>query len=131
MKKNLHKFKVGDRVKIIGNSAGHNIAIGTKVKIRQVSGAGVNTVYSFEGFTYNAYERDIEAVSFSRKDIEAEIDEMEAEINSMNLKLKFMQDMNLDEYDEDEFRIYGILSAVEGKGTKMEKARLIKKLLDE
>lgn len=133
MKKNLQeKFKAGTYVKIVANTASHNIPIGTRVKIGgSAGGSGPTATYRIEGYAPYVYARDIVAMSSTKKDIEAEIDEMEAEINSLNLKLKFMQDMKLDEYDEDEFRIYGILSAVEGKGTKLEKAKLIKKLLDE
>lgn len=129
----------GKRVKVTRNTGGHNYgAAGTVFTVEPsayISSSGIasaiaggNTIL-FTEFTV--------ITDYTEKDIKEQIDslkkqkkELDSEISVFEARLKFMKAHGLDKFDEDEFKVFSTLDALEdAKTSKMEKAKIIAKLI--
>ena len=59
----------------------------------------------------------------------AEIGKLNAEIEMYENKIKFMEENDLKEFDEDEFKVYHVLCQLKKKGSDIDKAKAIAKLI--
>lgn len=128
-KATVNQFKVGNTVKVVGNTAGHGSSIGDIVTITRISYPSIwCKTSSGQIWTYN--RNDLKIAACSKKDLESNIKEFEAEIKAAKLKIKFIEDTGSEEFDEDEFKIYNALTVLDGAKSKIEKARILKDIIN-
>lgn len=68
-------------------------------------------------------------ITYDKETIKKEIDELKAEIKEKESKLECMEEMGVEEYNEDEVKVYTALKALGSKSSLIEKTKTIAKLL--
>ncbi len=130
-KAKVSKFKVGDAAKVINNTAGHGSKIGEKVIITWANSNGSSyNARAANGGVYAYNPIDLASAVTSKKDLETFIEEQEAEITTAKMKLKYLKETDSEEFDESEFKIYNALTILDGAKSKIEKARILKDILN-
>lgn len=129
---------VGKKVKITGNSTNHLFKIGQIVKITHCYGTSQNlSAISIDGNSvqYGIGQTDYE-ISFTLKDVQNEIKDMDNKLVEIkqekqywNDVIKYMSEINSEEFDETEFKAYQILKTIDDKTSIIEKSKLIAKIL--
>lgn len=78
----------------------------------------------------------IEMATLSMEDMKAQEESISKEIKSLQedkkilkMKMDFMKKNKLDEFDEDEFKAFSILKALQDAGSDLEKAKVIAKIV--
>lgn len=131
---------VGKQLKVIGNTAGHNVSMGTIITVLRVNYPTTpNPVYiaNVNGGNRSFYIEDvelcpltIEQISDAIKALDTEIEANKKEQEVLRSKIKFMQENKLDVYDEDTFKVYHTLKLLDNdKLSKIEKSNLISQLI--
>jgi hypothetical protein len=129
-------YKNNQKVKIVGNSTAHGFPMGEVVTLVSgvtkafSSGGNLATATGVNGMRWNVRCIDIAPLALSKKEIAESIKEYEASIDSLRSKLEFIEEVGSEEFDEDEFKIYNALKALDKKGTRIEKARALKAILN-
>ena len=137
-KKNMTKFKTGDKCVFLGAQVGKafsniNLAKGTKVTILgpyNYSGQCGSEGYNLQanginaGFAY-AYELGYDIIKI--EDLEKEITDAKSELEIMESKLEFIKQFGLKSFDEEEFKAYKVLKVM--GFDDIEKAKEIVKIL--
>ena len=72
---------------------------------------------------------ELDWLTLSKKIIEQEIADCKASIAENESKLKWMKDTKSEIFDESEFKVWQVLSALDSKSSKIEKTRAIAKLI--
>lgn len=143
------KFKKGDKVQLKG-SIGSNVLSAYGLEIGD-EGTVVRGSYGY--YDIDIYCRKFEKVqrlsfetrhldlvkSTSREKIEAKIETIKEEIarwnnvvDELKAKIKYMDEVGSDTFDENEFKAYQTLTIIEKGGlSKLEKARAIAQLLNQ
>lgn len=117
---------IGKKVKIISNSSGHAIPIGTEGIVERQQG---NQLF-LKGNGSWFYLTDVKILDTSKDDIAKNIDKLKSEIAIAENQLKFMDDNGLENYDEDQFKVYQTLTTLEDATlSKMDKAKMIADLI--
>ena len=119
------KFNPGDRVKIVKDTAGHGIEPGTFVTISYRQGR----MYFIEEYGMSINPCDAEKSALTMKELKKELKEAKAVVETINMKIKFMKANKLEEYDENQYKVYAALQALKGKTSDIEKAKLIADLM--
>lgn len=128
------EFLSGKRVKFIGNKSGHNQPIGTVVELSTIG--NITTQY-YTGLPYTVYFYDVcllidETVADIEEAMKCQQEIMSSarkEIGVLESKKKFMQDNNLEVWNEDEYKVYTVLQALKTKKSDIEKAKVIAELI--
>ena len=94
------------------------------------SGGNLATATGVNGIRWSVRCIDIAPLPLSKKEIAESIKEYEASIDSLRSKLEFIEEVGSEEFDEDEFKIYNALKALDKKGTRIEKTRALKAILN-
>ena len=143
------KFKAGDKVKLKSNiPASVLLSYGLEVGDEGTVVRGYNGYYNIN--IYCRVQERVEQLSFdvryldlvkstSREKIESKIESIKAEmekqsalIAELNSKLKYMDEVGSDTFDENEFKAYQTLTIIEkGNLSKLEKAKAIAQLLNQ
>src|SRR5687768_2697147 len=108
-------IKVGTKVKIIGNTAGHQIPIGRVVVVSRVRNEGGNpeeTLYNFVGQNYAAYARDIAPVIITKKELLEEKAKLLNGAADIDTQIKIMEETGMEEYDDEKVRILMTLKEI-------------------
>lgn len=139
------KFKVGAKVTLIDYPGmGNNLRkyIGKVFTITNlmgftnqtsstyfdVAGDGIQSLYN-KGYT--PYARYFEIVSQTIKDFENDNKELQKQIDENNLKIQFMKESGLEEYDDTQIKVYKTLQLLKKKDLNdVEKSKLIAKLIN-
>lgn len=120
---------LGRKIKIKGNSYGFGgVVMGTTSKITRV----VNQTYYIEGSSNGVYLalNDFDLLPITKEEIENEIKDLNAKIAKLNFQKQFMADNNLDEFDENQYKVFQTLKTLEDPNTnQMEKAKIIADLI--
>ena len=138
--KEANKALVGKQLKVIGNTAGHQVPINTIITVASVNYPTTpNPVYvavvngSNRNFNIEDVEfcpLTIEQIQEAIKDLDTEIEANKKEQEVLRSKIKFMQENKLDVYDEDTFKVYYTLNLLDNdKLSKIEKSKLISQLI--
>lgn len=126
------KIKLGDRFKLNTTAYGqYGYSIGDVVVITYANNAGNVNV---QDVNYNLQQisisrSHIDAILYNKETVKQEINELKAKIKEKETKLEFMEEMGVDEYDEDEVKVYTALKALGSKSSLIEKTKTIAKLL--
>lgn len=130
-------YKVNEVVRVVGNVSGHGFLIGESIKLTYVpktfgkGKVGLATAMSQStGSRWGVNFEDVSKLSSSKESILSEIKEYEISIKNLRAKLEFIEEVGSEEFDEDEFKIYNALKALDKKGTRIEKARALKAIIN-
>jgi hypothetical protein len=128
-----HKFKEGDLFKPKSNNHGHAYQIGQvyKVMSRQPGGGGYYMGADLHGNMINnwIFHSDMEPASMTKANLEKERSDLEAKIAEVDLKLAFLQETGLTEYDPDEYKIHKALAVLDSTTDSIKRTKLLAKLM--
>ena len=125
-------FKVGDRIKVVANSCNHNYQIGRIYIVSYVNAMARSlTASDLNGrLGNNLIYADIELVLPNRADIESEIRSLTEQVRELEAKLDYLDENDLDECEENDFRAYRVLTLIEDQNMdKKEKLSIIAKYM--
>jgi hypothetical protein len=128
-------MKIGDIVKPVANTVGHNYIIGKKYAIANPynNGGGIACWYlrdletGINGTSYIA-ETDLALFSLNKKELDDRIKKMEFEIERDKKMMEYLESENKDEVDSTEFFAWYIVQIMESTDPK--KKEKISKLLN-
>lgn len=130
-------YKVNEVVKVVDNISGHGFLMGDSIKLTYIpktfgkGKTGLATATSEStGSRWNVNFEEIRKLSSSKESILSEIKEHETSITALKSKLEFIEEVGSEEFDEDEFKIYNALKALDKKGSRIEKARALKAIIN-
>lgn len=128
-----HNVKVGQLVKVKGNSNSHNYEIGETYRVIQM-GIGSNTVIAesldgeWSGNNLSIYDTEITVCT--KEYFENQIKSLQNEIDDCKSILVWMDENDKAEYDMSEHKVWKALTTIEDSNiSKMEKVKLIASLL--
>lgn len=131
-------FKKGDIIKVTANSGGANYTIGQNYRVILVN-YDLLVCETLDGSWRgnNLFSKDcvpacltIDSFKAENEGIKKEIENLKSQIKSNDDLIKWMTDMDIEEYDENEHRVFIALSAIDDKKlSKLEKAKLISGLI--
>ena len=124
--------KIGDKIKIVYNGAGHNLPIGSVHTVTNITNNTYGDIYvaSPHGGSLTVYAGDFELVPQTVEEIEKNIAELKEEISVLESKVEFMKINNLEEYDEMQFKAFSVLQLLKASKSDIEKAKIIAKLIE-
>lgn len=135
----MKKDYKGKIVKIVDNTANHGFAIGSEVKIlSEQNNCGQRMFQARKGRnTFNLFEADFVLTNQTVADMLETIEiakkkksEIDAEILDLEESIKFMQENNLEIFNEMEFKTYQVLKTINENTSDLEKARMIAKIIE-
>lgn len=127
----MKNYKVNQKVRITANPQSIHPGDGVVtlpnpgtglVQVRMTSGP--NT-----GGTYNIYTASVKPVVLSKKELQAEAKDLENELSEVRDRMAWMDEAKTEEYDEDEFKAWRALSALDSDLSKLEKVKILAKLM--
>jgi len=120
---------IGKKVKIVTNTSGHGIPIGTVGIIKSKNPSNQNQYY-LEGNASWFYEKDVEVLSMTKADLDESISKLENEIAELKTKQQFMADNNLEEFDGNQYKVFIAISTLNDNSSIIEKAKVIAGLIN-
>jgi hypothetical protein len=134
--KNPDRGLIGKRVKIVGNTTGHQYGIGTIVKIEQwLNNNGLNVIIK-QGGQYVSLN-DMELIPMTIEELKKEsveninrIKDIEIENDIISAKIEFMETNGVDECDDETFKVMAILKKMnDATMTDLDKAKAISSII--
>lgn len=115
---------IGRKVKVINAAGGVPVGINSKV-------ASINGMLILEGYPQcSLYPHEVQLISCTKENIECEISCLEKEITSQRSKLQYMTENNLEEFDENQYRVFQTLKTLDNKEiTQVQKSKIIAELI--
>lgn len=102
---------------------------GTEAVIDSIN-IGTPNYYYLKGYPGIIFKsEDLQLISLTIAELRNQVKEKKIEIAEIENKLKICKDLELDEYDEELVKVYNILSIVESKKSKIQKAQAIKEFI--
>jgi hypothetical protein len=119
------ELKVGDVVKMANSRfAGYGYSKGDIVNITYKNGSSLNI--QKEGCSsISVTAADLEISHQTKGEIQAEIKRIEEALKVRKDRLKWMEETKSELYNEEEFKVWQILSTMDSKSSKIDKARAI------
>jgi hypothetical protein len=142
MEKKLSKWsdlKKGMKFKVISNTSSHNYEVGkvyTAARaISNSSGTQANNIaLEINGNYINIWDIEIISSIIKLEDIKEELEDLEKSYikakKELTSKIKFCKDNNIEEYNENEYKIYKVLFELDKDSTLVEKAKVISSLIN-
>lgn len=126
-------IKVGDKLKIKKLDNGisqYGYKIGQIVTVTYNHANTIN-IQDEEGILQqvNVTLGSLEALSYTKEEIEKDIKELEVKIKSLKDKLAWMKKTGNTEYDETEFTVWQTLETIDSNASQADKAKAIAKLI--
>lgn len=123
------KFKVGDKVKVVGNSNSHCTPNGTVLTISCIF---PNSHYNVAERVNIAFmERDLIAYLSTRTEIAEEVIELEERLKNSREKLSWLAEVGQEEFDEMQFKVYRAIQTLKDQNNPIEASRLITQIIRE
>ena len=130
----MSKFKVGDRVEVVANTANHGVAIGTKSVICGLPPA--HGAFRIKDHNLNFNEHDLKLCHMTKEDLEGDLklaqekaEKAQDDVEMVEAKIAYMDETGSETFDENEFRCYEALKIIEGEDDRLAKAKAIAKLV--
>lgn len=135
MKKYLNWKDVpkGTKFKVVRNTNGHNYPLNTTLTTKKNKPFGASASDVAVEFTGNSLHiLDCQFSGDTISEIKKQQKELQEQITILNSKIKLMEELELDEYDENVIKVHQTLTLIDKKGiSKIEKAKAIAKLINE
>jgi hypothetical protein len=140
-KKSMDKFKVGDKVKLRPAPKGKPSSSNSNINLggTYVIGGQHDTGNIYKGYYITnvaganagwVYEHEITSFEETKEDITKQIEELQSEIDCLKSKLNWMNEVGVDIYDEDEFKVYETLKTLQNDSLDIKsKTKLIASLI--
>ena len=139
-KKNMNKFKVGDKVRLQPTPKGklssgntyrdQGLTFVIEKPYTNPSGSGYYIMFESGGSAGYVYEYEMRRFEETKEEIIEEIEELQSQIDCLKSKLDWMDEVGVYIYDENEFKIYETLKTLEnGELGIKEKTKLIVSLI--
>lgn len=125
------QYKVGDKFTAKAGSTGHNYVVGTVYTVatkNNDSYCGQDCNGTFGNWIASA---NMVPVNLTVAMLEEEKKRLSAMMMDVEAKLTFVKEHGLESFDPKEFLMYQTLSKLEECGNKMERVRLVMKLMKE
>lgn len=130
-------FKVGERVKVTNNTAGHNFAVGMTAKIAHSYNNGQyhpTATYQLmdekgSRLSNNIYHQDLELCAASRADILKEAESLRSQIAALDAQIAYLDETKSDQFDDLEWRCYKALKAIKDSTDTVETSKVVAKLV--
>lgn len=130
---------VGKTVKLVsdnGSVAAMQSRTNTRFKVKSVNFGSPMYIY-VEGIPNYFFHTELEIADPATteelndeiKFINSEISSYKEKISELKLKIKFMKENNLKEFDEDQFKVFSVLKALNENSSDIEKAKIISELI--
>lgn len=122
---------VGKTITITGIGSNHGYgSIGSKVKVCAVylhssTAVRLNNSGAYINFT------EFTAEPVTRKEIAAEVTELEIKISDLKSKVEFMDAQKLDSFDDNKFKVFAVLQELKTSSSDIDKAKAIAKLINQ
>jgi len=126
----VDRKNIGKTATVIANTAGHNVPLGSSVKIDSCPNANL---YSglWGTYRYNFYPCDLRIEPITKEELENRLKELSQESKICHDKLDFLNEIGSDEYNETEFKVYQVLRELDNKTmSKFDKTKVIAKIID-
>ena len=123
------KLVKGTKVTVTANISGHAYEIGKPYKLW---GKNANLWILEENGkrgNWNISEDEFQLQATTREEFEKEIEGIEKTLADLNAKVDWMDKNKIVEFDETEYKCWSALKALDSKGTAMDKAKIIAKLI--
>lgn len=127
------EIKIGKVYQVVSRKSWHCIPINAKVTINTRystsstnGGSWYTKEYPAGGYVFGT---DLIEVLVNKEDIKKDIKEKQEEINDLKLKLKFIEENGLEEYDENVFKSFKVLQLLSTSKSDIEKAKIIAELI--
>lgn len=117
-------FRVGERVKVVGNTSQHNIPLNTVLTVRGYNGQFV--MVAENGMSY--WEVDLQSVPLRIEDVRNDFRRAEAAFLKARSRLRFMEETKAEELNEAEFREYMIEELLRADMSMADRVREIEAL---
>ena len=128
----MKKVKVGDVVRVTGNSNSNNYAVGHKYRVIDIGGNGSVRAETLDGIFRgnNLAAVDFIVIGLDKNFFEEQITHYKSEIQKTEAIIAWMKETGNKEFDDQEFKIWETLTAFESDSlTKTEKVKLIAKII--
>jgi len=128
--KTFKGLKAGTKIKVVSNSNSHSYPMDTELTLKKavMSVSGSDMVTEVVGNTLRA--TDCILSSTTVEDLEKRLTELEKEKKDIQAKIKFCKEAEIEEYDENLFKVYKTLELVDNATLdRKKKAALISKLI--
>lgn len=127
---NARDLKVGMTVKLNNDRySSYGMKKGDKYEILHKSGSSIQVFSEGYGGNINTNASDWDIFSASKKELEVELKKAEGEVSVIKAKLKWLEQTGSETYDENEFKVWQVLSTIDSKMTKLQKAKAIAALI--
>lgn len=127
-KLSVKDLKVGMTVILIDNAyRSYGLSKGDTVEISHLNGASI-IVQSPNG-SVNVRISSISIYPITRENLLEEIKEAEEKVQAAKDKIKWMEETKSEEYDENEYKVWEILGALDGRSSRVVKAKKIAALI--
>lgn len=135
-KKQADDYFIGKKFRVVKDTCSHRIKKGTIITITRINFGSPIYLYHDHNGSY-VTPTCLEELALSKEDVEKNIKDLKKQIKALQTeikgeesKIKFMQENKLDTYDEEEFKVYKTLEALEDPATsKVQKAKIIAALI--
>lgn len=137
----MSKFKVGDKVRLKHAPSGKPLSTNSNISRggQYIVGSQYNTSNGYEAYNITHASGGLDAGwiyvheivgSETKEEITKQIDELQSEIDCLKSKLEWMNEVGVDEYDEDEFKVYETLKTLQDNDLDIkDKTKLIASLI--
>lgn len=125
--------KVGDIVKVTGNSNSNDYCIGKEYEVLSVDDGSIRCKDIDTGRKGNhlSMKDFVISTAGSRERITKQLNELKAEVAELQARLDWMDEIGTDSYNPTEHKVWSALNAVENDSlSKMEKVKLIASLVN-
>lgn len=128
-------WKVGDKFRVKNNIYhGTNYQTDLVYTVSQVNGSGANCSLMGNlpsGLSQNQWisVQHVNQLQNTKSELKDEKTKLQAEIAEIDAKLKFLTDNDLEEYDDNEFKIYQALTILDETTNKLERTKKLAALI--
>ena len=130
------KDLIGRKVKIVADTCGHQLPVGTIVEITRCNPNSCGYNYNIKNKCCSIKDTDFVVYKLSKEDLEADIAKLEVrktltdrKIKKIKNKIEFMKDNEVQFFDIDTWKAFKVLKTINKDTTDLEKATIIAKIL--
>jgi len=123
----------GKKVKIISTENGHGVPMGTVVTITASypnnGFGGTATYYHSYNSSTVLYRKNFVLYSLTKEELQKELEETQKKASDIQAKIDFLNENNLENFDEDYFKVYSALQELDKDSSITEKVKVIINLI--